>query len=421
MTSVDFWKYWIGQLLSNFGSAFVMFATPLLVYRLTGSAVNLSLSVVCTFVPYILFGLTIGTLVDRVGRKKLMITADLARGLMLATIPVLSTAGLLSVWWLYAVGFVNATLTIAFQGAEFAAVKSLVPESMLLTANARIQSSFQAAQVIGPAFGGLMVGAGLSIPAVFSITAVTYLMSAVSLALIRTEFNGKLARARQRLRTEITEGLRFTFRHPVLRNIGMVTALVNFFAVTIWAELVIFARHQYGASPAHIGLLYACQPLGACLLTFLAARTRRYVSFSVATLGALMGYGVLIFVVTFVHNFWAALPIWVVATGLPFSFTIHTVSLRQKIVPDHMLGRVMTVAQTVAWCGFPTGALAGGFAVAETHNVTLVYAAVGVAVFMITSAFWLTALGHPDRYLNPAAGVQPAVRPLASQAITDTR
>src|SRR5580698_7337484 len=103
MYSTDFWKYWLGQLLSNFGSAFVTFATPLLVYRLTGSAVSLSLAVVFSFLPYILFGLVIGAFVDRVGRKRLMITADMARGATLATIPILSLAGVLSVWWLYAV------------------------------------------------------------------------------------------------------------------------------------------------------------------------------------------------------------------------------------------------------------------------------------------------------------------------------
>lgn len=400
MRSIDFWKYWVGQLLSNFGSAFVTFATPLLVYRLTGSAVNLSLSVVSSFLPYIMFGLIIGTLVDRVERKKLMIMADIARGAMMATIPVLSLAGLLSVWWLYVVVFANGTLSIAFQGAEFAAVKSIVPESTLLTANARIQSSFQAVQIIGPVFGGLMVGARLSISAVFGVTAFTYFISAGSLTLIRAEFNADIARVRKRFRIEIAEGLRFTFRHPVLRNISMLTALVNFFAVTIWAELVIFAKHQYGASDARIAVLYACEPLGACILTFLAARTRRYVSFSVATLGALMSYGALIFLASLLHSYWAAMPVWIVAGGLPFSFSVHTVSLRQKIVPDHLLGRVMTVAQTIAWCGFPTGAVIGGLAITATHDVSLVYAATGLIIVVITSAFWFTALGRADRYLK---------------------
>lgn len=417
MYSIDFWRYWLGQLLSNLGSAFVTFAIPLLVYRLTGSAVSLSLAVVFAFLPYIMFGLIIGTLVDRVGRKRLMITADIARGAMLATIPILSLAGALSAWWLYAVVFVNGTLSIAFQGAEFAAVKSIVPESMLLTANARIQSSFQAAQFIGPVFGGLMIGAGLSIPAIFSITAFTYLISAVSLALIHAEFKGDLAPARKRLRNEVTEGLRFIFKNPVLRNISILTALVNFFAEITWAELVIFAKNQYGASNAHIAVLYACEPLGACILAFLAARTRRYVSFSVATLGALMSYGALIFLASLLRSYWAAIPVWTVAGGLPVSFSIHTISLRQKIVPDYLLGRVMTATQTIAWCGLPTGAVVGGLAITATHNVSLVYAAVGLIVFTITSVFWFTALGRADQYLDPAQKGTPAVRTPESPAL----
>jgi MFS family permease len=417
MYSTDFWKYWLGQLLSNFGSAFVTFATPLLVYRLTGSAVSLSLAVVFSFLPYILFGLVIGAFVDRVGRKRLMITADMARGATLATIPILSLAGVLSVWWLYAVVFVNGALTIAFQGAEFAAVKSIVPEGMLLTANARIQSSFQAAQFIGPVFGGLMVGAGLSIPTIFSITACTYIISAGSLALIHTDFRGALTLARKRLRSEIMEGLRFIFQNPVLRNITMLSALVNCFGEATWAELVIFAKHQYSASDAHIAVLYACEPLGAAILTFLAARTRRYISLSVATIGALMAYGVLIFLVSFLRSYWAAIPVWIVAGGLPFSFSVHTVSLRQKIVPDHLLGRVMTASQTIAWCGIPTGAVVGGLAITATHNVSLVYAAVGLLIFMTACPFWFTALGRADQHLNLAEKGAPAVQTPESPAL----
>lgn len=408
MGSMDFWKYWLGQLVANFGSAFVTFATPLLIYRLTGSAINLSLSVVFSFLPYIMFGLLIGAIVDRVGRKKLMITTSIARGVLMATIPILSLAGLLTVWWLYGIMFVNGTLTIAFQGAEFVAVKSIVPEKMLLTANARIQSSFQAAQFLGPVFGGLIVGAGVSIPAIFSIVAFTYLISAVSLALIRTEFGRALAHVRKRIRSEITEGLRYTFSHPVLRHITILAALVNFFVVTTFAELVIFAKHQYGASSAHIALLYACEPLGAAVMTFLAVRTRRYVSFSVATLGAFMSYGALIFLFAQLRSYWAAIPVWIVASGLPFAFSVHTVSLRQKIVPDHLLGRVMTVAQTLAWCGFSIGAIAGGVAITATHNVSLVYAAVGLIIFMITSVFWFTPLGRADQYLYRAKHRAPA-------------
>jgi MFS family permease len=98
----DFWKFWTGQTISTLGSSFTSFALPLLIYNLTGSSLNLALTVVATVLPYLFFGLVIGAWVDRVNRKQLMILTDLARALVIASIPLAALAGFLSVWWIYA-------------------------------------------------------------------------------------------------------------------------------------------------------------------------------------------------------------------------------------------------------------------------------------------------------------------------------
>src|SRR5207253_8440241 len=113
--SPDFWKFWAGQTISQLGSSFTMFATPLLIFKLTHSAVNLGVAMAANFVPYLLFGLVIGAWVDRLDRKRMMIAVDLARGAVIALIPLLSTLGVLHVWHVYLVGFVSSTLTIFFE------------------------------------------------------------------------------------------------------------------------------------------------------------------------------------------------------------------------------------------------------------------------------------------------------------------
>lgn len=95
--SADFWKFWAGQTISNLGSSFTAFALPLLVYNLTGSAMNLAISSAATFLPYLLFGLVIGAWVDRLNRKRLMIVADLLNAAAIASIPLLAMLGMLSV------------------------------------------------------------------------------------------------------------------------------------------------------------------------------------------------------------------------------------------------------------------------------------------------------------------------------------
>src|SRR5690349_17641236 len=109
----DFWLFWGGQTISNLGTSVTQFALPLLTFRLTGSAINLALTMTATFLPYLLFGLLIGAWVDRVDRKRLMIAVDIGQALVIGAIPLAAALGILSVWWIYAVGFLTSTLAIA--------------------------------------------------------------------------------------------------------------------------------------------------------------------------------------------------------------------------------------------------------------------------------------------------------------------
>lgn len=146
----DFWKFWVGQTLSNFGSSVTRFLLPLLIFRLTGSALDLSLATAASFLPYPLFGLFIGAWVERVERKRLMIVTDIARAVIVASIPLLAATGHLTIWWLYVVSFLNSTLAICFDAAEFSAIPSLVRSDDLVAANGQIQASYSGAAIIGP-------------------------------------------------------------------------------------------------------------------------------------------------------------------------------------------------------------------------------------------------------------------------------
>src|SRR4030088_2238162 len=101
--SNEFWKFWLGQTISNLGTSFTAFALPLMVFKLTGSALNLAITTAATYLPYLLFGLLIGASVDRVDRKRLMIFPDVARAVVIVSIPALASVDRLSVWWIYGV------------------------------------------------------------------------------------------------------------------------------------------------------------------------------------------------------------------------------------------------------------------------------------------------------------------------------
>jgi MFS family permease len=394
----DFWKYWTGQTISNLGSSITLFALPLLVYKLTGSALNLGITAAAEFLPYLLFGLILGAWTDRVDRKRMMIGTDIARALIIASIPLLYAFGLLVVWWIYVVGFIHATLTICFEAGQFAAIPSLVNQDDLVTANGRIQASYSGASVLGPLLAGALV-AQVSLPALMLIDAFSFLLSSFSLMLIKKRFNTGEKRAPTSIRSDVVEGLRYVLSHPVLRNISIMMAMVNFVGTTAYAQLIYFAKLRLQASDFQASLLYSAGSLGVVILALAAGPLRKRLSFSTVALGALMLEGILTVVFSLLRMYWVAVVLWTLIGGLGILFNINTGSLRQAIVPNHMLGRVITIAGVLAWSAIPLGSLLGGVAISSTQNVALVYGVIGVLIFLIPLAFSFTALGHADRYI----------------------
>jgi MFS family permease len=400
LLSGDFGRFWLGQTISNLGSSFTFFALPLLVFKLTGSPLNLGIATAVEFVPYLLFGLVIGAWVDRVDRRRLMIATDLARAAVIATIPLLAAADALSVGWVYAVAFASATLTIAFDAAEFAAIPSLVPsDDDLVAANGRVQASYSAAQIAGPLLAGLLITMA-PVQQVLWVDAASFLVSAGTLLLIARPFNAPRDEARRAIRNEILDGLRYVLGHPILRNISAMMALINLVGATVYAQLVVFAKRQLDASDSRVALLYAAGSAGVVLLSLAAGPLRRRLSFSVAALGALLVDGLLTVVLAATRWYWAALVLWAAISGLGIFFNINTASLRQQIVPNHLLGRVVSIAGVLAWSAIPVGALVGGWAVERTGSVALVYGVIGALVALLALAFSFGPLGHADRYLS---------------------
>ena len=398
----DFWSFWAGQTISNFGSSITQFALPLLVYQLTGSALDLGIAFAAGGLPYPLFGLAIGAWTDRVDRKRLMIGTDLARAVVVATVPAAAALGVLSVTWIYVVLFVSTTLSIAFDTAEFAVIPALVRQDDLVTANGRIQASFSAASIVGPLVAGALL-AVIALPALIAVDAASFLVSAASVGIIRGALQGRRAAARD-LRADIVEGLRYVLRHPVLRNISIMMALVNFIGSSMWAQIILFAKVQYAATDAEIGLLFSAGGIGVVVLSLAAGPLRRRWSFGVVALGSLMLGGLATVATTVVPWYGVGVVLWAMRNGLGTLFNINTGSLRQAIVPEHLLGRIRSVAAVLAWSANPLGAIAGAYAVERTGNVVLVYAVIGVATFLIPLYFYLfSPLGHAERYTTPLA------------------
>jgi MFS family permease len=408
--SLDFWKFWTGQTISNLGSSFTQWAVPLLVFQLTHSAFSLGIATAATFLPYLLFGLPLGAWMDRVDRKRAMIALDATNALVILSIPLVAELWHLSVWWIYGVTFVQSTVFIAFSAGEFAAIPSLVSTDDLVTANGRIQATYSAAQVVGPLLAGALI-AFLPLVWVLAMDAGSFAVSALSLALIRRSFNVATEEPKEAttILHDVREGLRYVLSHPVLRNISAMMALINFVGASTFAQLVLFATERLDASKFQIGLLFAAGSGGVVITGLLAGRLRKRFSFTALAMTSLMLMGACTIAFAGMRWFWAALPLWAASSGLGILFNINTGSLRQAIVPNNMLSRVLSIAGVLAWSAIPAGALLGGWIVSATDNVAAVYGGIGVLTICIAAFFrFFTALGDAQRYVTtqeaPASG-----------------
>lgn len=418
--SIDFWKFLTGETISNLGSSFTLFALPLLIYQLTGSAVNLALSTAANYLPYLFFGLLIGAWSDRLDRKRMMILADIGSALVLGSIPLLAVLGFMSdkvffVAWIYGVGFASSILTIFFQSGQFAAIPSLVGKDDLVTANGRIQATYSAAQVVGPLLAGALLLVVPNLPLLMLVDALSFLVSACTLTLIKHSFNESEKREKKSISHEMLEGLRYVLHHPVLRTISAMVAIMFLCIGTISAQLVLFAERRLGANGSEVGLLYSAGSAGIVVLSLLAGPLRKRWPFSKVALGAAMAAGLLIILLSLTPWYWAAVPLWALFQGVGALFSINTGSLRQLIVPNELLGRVVSIARVLAGLAIPVGAFLGGLAIQWTGNVALVYGACGVLMVIIPICFAFTALGHAERYLPQDAvkGEQEAAPTLA--------
>jgi MFS family permease len=403
----DFWRFWTGQAISKLGSSFTSFALPLLVYKLTHSALNLAYASVAAFLPYLLFGLLIGVWLDRADRKRWMIASQVASALVIALIPLLAVLHLFVIEWVYAVQFVSATLAIGFDFAQAAAIPSLVSRDDLVRANGSLRASYAAASALGPLLAGLLVFV-VALPMLLLFDAASFLVSAISVALIRRSLNAEpgAERPRTSVRQDIAEGLRYVLRQPVVRNIALLAALANFVLTTRGAQAVLFAKQQLHASDAQVGVLFSAGNVGVVVFSLAAGPLRRRLPFGTVLLGATMLLGLLTVALALTRWCWLGVLLWAVTAGLLMVSNITQISLRQAIVPSQLLGRVTSAVNVLAQLVTPVGLLLGGLAIQWTGSVALVYGAIGGLMFLAGVAFSFTALAHAEWYLPQMEAVR---------------
>jgi MFS family permease len=396
----DFLKLWTAETVSVFGSQVSALAIPLLaVLTLRVTPFEIALLGTIEMLPFILFTLPAGAWVDRLRRRPIMITGDLGRAIVLATIPLAFALDALTIWQLYVVGFITGTLTVFFDVSNQSYLPSIVERDQLVDANSRLQVSQSAAQIAGPGIAGYLVGI-LTAPFAILVDAVSFVVSALFVFLIRrpeppvrhpADVTGE---ARPSIWSDIRDGLGFVRHHPSLRAIAGGTAMSNLFGSIATATVMLYlADAAYlGLSPTTIGVVFAIGNIGALVGAVTANRMASWLGLGRTIIGtlALGGLGPL-----FIAIAPAAAPVpFLVVGGLvggfsQMAYNINQVSYRQAICPPRMLGRMNATIRFLVWGTIPIGSIAGGIlaTVIGVHQAIWVGAILGLtpALFPLLS------------------------------------
>jgi MFS family permease len=362
--SRDFRLLLLGQTTSQLGAQVSGVAVPLLaVLTLRATPLQLGLVTASGTLAFALVGLPAGAWVDRWRRRPILISSDLVRSGVLATIPLAALLGLLTIKQLIVVSFVVGFARVFFDIGYQSYVPTVVGKKNMLGGNSAMETIRSAGQVVGPGLGGWLVAAAGAANVVF-VQAVTFAVSAASLIAIRTREPAAPARPDQaRLGTEIYEGLRFLAGNRLLRATAFTSAAGNFaFAVASTVSLLFMVR-VVGLSPTAIGVVLAFGSVtvmaGAALTPRLARAfgSARIIWLSLAATGPLTILGPL------ARPGWLSVLILISTAAGELGqiiYAITNLSLRQRLCPERLLGRVNAAMKFAIMGLFPLGALLGG-------------------------------------------------------------
>jgi MFS family permease len=343
---------WGGQIVSSIGTQVSDLAYPLLVLVLTNSPAQAGFVGAVGMLPYLVFSLPAGALVDRWDRKRVMILCDMGRAVCLGSIPLAFAIGRLTLAQLYIVSLIEGTLFVFFNLAEVACLPRVVRKEHLPTVAAQTEFTNSLSFLLGRSLGGILYSLGQLLP--FLTDAISYLVSVISLYFLNVPLQEKREVPPRALRVEIWEGLHWLWRQPLLCFIALLGSAVHIFGGGMVLLVIVQAQQQH-ASPFIIGLILGVGGIGTMLGAFLGGLLQK--RFSFARLTMLTQWLSALFFPMYIfapNESWLA----VVVAVLSAVMTIYGViqfSYRLTLIPDEMQGRVNSVFRLVLFAGDPIG------------------------------------------------------------------
>lgn len=357
-------KLWAGQTVSELGSVVTRTAVPLVALLVLGAGpFEMALLVVSASLGVLLVGLLAGAWVDRLRRRPLLISSDVIRAVLLLSIPAAHLAGALRIEQLYLVVFFEGCLGVLFGAAYPAYVPSLIGVDRVVEGNSKLATSSSLAEIGGPGLAGGLVQV-IGAPLAIFVDAISFVVSAISLALIRSPEPERPTRASPTpMRAEIVEGLRLVRRHPVLLPLTLRSIIAHVAGSFYGVLYTIYLIQDLQLNPFLLGVVVSAGGVGSLVGSLFAARVIARLGFGPALIWTATGASIIGVLTPLAGGpiLLATLMVFLpqlVGDGLQTIEGVAELSLIQGVVPDRILGRVSATLEVFSHgIAYPVGAL----------------------------------------------------------------
>ncbi len=408
-----YWKLWSASVITNLGDGMSIVAYPWLASAVTRDPVHIALIGVATRLPWLLFSLPAGVITDRVDRRRLIAVMDWFRAALTLAVAVAvllgqsvipdpldvaaGTADPPAVAGLYlALLYISALLLGSAEVLRDNAAQTLMPALVatedLEIANGRLWGAEMVSNsFVGTPLGGILAGIALSLP--FFVDAGSFAIAAGLVFAIGGSFRAVGTEARAGMRAELAEGLRWLWRHVLLRNLAIFLGLANALSTMAFATYVLFAQESLGLDAGGFGVVMTGLAVGGIAGSLAAARLSRLLGPGASLFLSLGGSALGYVLVAVTDQPWVVWLMMAATTFLAMVWNVITVSLRQTIIPDRLLGRVNSVYRFFGWGMMPIGGAAGGAVVVLAELLGWGRDAA------LRAPFWVAAAGYALLFL----------------------
>lgn len=358
----------------------VVAAAPLLAISLTDDARLIASISFAAMLPWLVLSLPAGVYLDRHDRQKIMYRANLLRGLIFAVIALGAATGWLNIYHLIAAATIGGVCELFFDMSSQAILPAIVDEDALEVANSRLFIS----QIISNGFIGLPFGAWIFVIAVgapFGVNAVALVVAALLIRSIRIKDKAQTATANKSFGTDLKQGLTWLWRHELLRTLAIMLGVANMCGMFAQAVFVKFARDELGLGARGFGILLAAISIGSILGGLVGEKISKRLGATTAIILAYIVFGMSDVIPGLFPEIWAVAISGTVMAIAGTTWNVITVSMRQRLIPAELFGRVNSVYRFIGTGSTAFGALIGG-QIAFTFGLRATYLASGLVLLV---------------------------------------